>query len=154
MNAVPSRRPPHAPTPRRREGAANERHLRVAPDLRRRRRRARLAVATAVVVTVASLFTLVAFHVVAVQHAFELDALTEQRRSEERRYERLRFEVARRSSPAAVIAAASEQGLVPAVDVDYVDAPLAAPTRGDDAGTRTQQTLAETFDEAKRSLGP
>ncbi|MGQ0824061.1 MAG: hypothetical protein ACT4OX_03335 [Actinomycetota bacterium] len=112
----------------------------------------RWAVWGTAVVTAASLFVLVSFHVLAVQHAFELDDLAAQRATEERRYERLRVEVASRSSPAAIVEAAYAIGMVRASEVEYIEAPLAAP-RGRPSG-RTSDTLGDTWDEAKTSLGP
>ena len=52
----------------------------------------------AALVTVASLFTLVAFHVFAAQSAFTLERLSKERTNEQLRYERLRDQVARLSS--------------------------------------------------------
>jgi cell division protein FtsL len=102
--------------------------------------------------TAVSLFVLVSFHVVAVQHAFELDSLQKQRNEEELRYERLRAEVAALSSPQAVVEAAEAQGMVPAPTVDYLEAPPAAP-RGQPTDDKTARTLVDTADETKR-LGP
>jgi hypothetical protein len=133
-------------------GDSSGHHLRVAPDVARRRRRARLAVWSATLVTILSLFTLVAFHVVAVQHAFELDRLERLQRDEARRYEQLRAEVAARSSPAAIVTAAEAIGMERAPAVEWIDAPPAAPRGQPDA--RTDWTLAETHDEAKPSLDP
>lgn len=148
LGAAPSRRPSQRPTPGRRDGAA---HLRIAPR-NRRRGRARLAMWGASAVTVASLFVLVGFHVVAVQHAFELDHLAAQRADAQRRYERLRYEVALQSSPAVVVEAARAEGLVTAAEVGYLtvpDAPASAPVED-----RTGETLVTTWDEARRSLEP
>src|SRR5207245_9198330 len=68
----------------------------------RRRRRARLAVFGVAAISAASMFVLVAFHVFAVQSAFQLDKLDRQLSVEQRRYGMLRDEVATRSSPEAV----------------------------------------------------
>jgi hypothetical protein len=102
-------------------------------------------------VTVASLFTLVAFHVFAAQSAFTLDELSKQRENEQLRYERLREEVARQSSPEAVISAARALGMVPAERTNILDAPAAAPTA---AQTDPAQAALspETYDETKRAL--
>src|SRR5438105_2406375 len=97
-----------------RDTVAPRDHLRVAPDVRRRRLRARLLMAGIALVTVAALFTLVGFRVVGAQAAFTLDRLTKERTNEQLRYERLREDVARRSSPAAIIAAARRLGMVDA----------------------------------------
>ena len=152
MTAVPSRRRPPAVTPTapRREGSASaDRHLRVATAPRRA---PRWAVWGTAAVTVAALFVLVSFHVLAVQHAFELDDLAAQRAAEERHYERLRVEVATLSSPTAIVEAARDLGMVRAGDVEYIDAPPAAPTGR--PADRTSDTLGDTWDAAKPSLGP
>jgi hypothetical protein len=86
--------------------------LTVAPDGARRRLRARLMVWTAVLVTVASLFTLVSFHVFAAQSAFTLERLSKDRANEQLRYERLREMVASFSSAQTVIAASRNLGMV------------------------------------------
>lgn len=133
--------------------AAPGKHLRIAPDLAGRRRRARLVVWGATSVTCASLFALVAFHVLAVQQSFELDRLNEQRAAEARRYEQLRYEVAALSSPDAIVEAAMARGMEFASGrPQQVEAPLAAPTAPADA--QTSDTLRDTHDGAKSSLGP
>jgi hypothetical protein len=117
----------------------------------RRRRRARLAMWGLGLLTVASIFVLVGFHVVAVQHTFQLDRLARERATEELRYERLREQVATLSAPDAIVAAATKQGMVPAPHVDALVAPQAAPR-----GVRedpTAVTLGKSWDEAKRHLG-
>jgi hypothetical protein len=117
----------------------------------RAQRRARVAVWAITLVSVASIFLLVAFHVVAVQHAFEMDQLAAERTDEERRYERLREQVATLSAPDAIVAAATELGMVPADDVEAIQAPPAAP-RGVKQDP-TADTLGRSWDEAKRHLG-
>ena len=84
MSAQPSPRSnptPHATprpgSPNRGDGARAR--LTVAPEVARRRLRARLLMWGAALVTVASLFTLVAFHVFAAQSAFTLERLSKER---------------------------------------------------------------------------
>ena len=138
------------PEPQRRE-APEPRHLRVAPDVRRRRRRARLLVFVSCVVTVASLFTLVAFHVLAAQSAFTLDHVTTERNNEQLRYQRLRDEVARASSPAQVIAEAQQLGMIPASQVHDISAPAAAPV-GTTPDAVPQSLSPGTYGQAKKAL--
>jgi cell division protein FtsL len=104
------------------------------------------------VVSLVSLFVLVSFHVVAVQHAFELDSLSKQRNAEELRYERLREEVATLSSPQAIVEAAEKRGMVTAPSVQPIEAPPAAP-RGQPTDDKTAQTLKDAASETK-PLGP
>jgi cell division protein FtsL len=116
--------PVHLPRPETRSRA----HLKVAPEVARRRRLTRLAMFGAAVVTVASLFLMVAFQVFAAQSAFRLDHLAKQRSNEELRNQRLREQVAQLSSPGSVFERARQDGLVQ-VPVAYVQAPLAAPKK-------------------------
>src|ERR1700692_2748340 len=100
MSAQLSPRPRHAPP---REGSPNRgdsarARLTVAPEVARRRLRARLLMWASALVTVASLFTLVAFHVFAAQSAFTLERLAKDRANEQLRYERLREQVGSPSS--------------------------------------------------------
>jgi cell division protein FtsL len=133
-----------------REQRARARHLRVAA-VARRQRRARLAVWGTALLTALALFVLVAFHVLAVQHAFSVDQLSEQQRTEELRYERLRAEVATLSSPESIVAAAEALGMVPASSLELVEAPAAAPsaTQPD----RTTSTLGDAHAATKQSIG-
>ena len=101
-------------------------------------------------VTVASLFTLVAFHVFAAQSAFELDKLAKQRTNEQLRYERLRDTVARQSSPDAVIAEAQRLGMVSASGLQFIDAPAAAPRSAASPGPPS--LAAPTYDTTKKAL--
>ena len=103
------------------------------------------------VVTVASLFTLVAFHVLAAQSAFTLDHVTQERNNEQLRYQRLRDEVARASSPAQVIAEAQQLGMVPASNPHYISAPAAAPVATTPDAVPSSLSAA-TYDEAKKAL--
>jgi hypothetical protein len=139
-----------APLPRSRPAPNTRPNLRVAPETRRRRRRARLLVFITCLVTVASLFTLVSFHVFAAQSAFELDKLAKQRTNEQLRYERLRDTVARQSSPDAVIAEAQRLGMVSASGQLFIDAPAAAPQRAASPGPATLS--GTTYDTTKKAL--
>jgi len=142
--------PRRAPAPGRRPEPRAAGHLRVAPDAPRRR--APVAFWVGVAASVAAVFVLVAFHVLAVQHAFAMDRIVEQRRVEEQRYERLRRDVATLSSPEAIVRAAERLGMVVAPTVDYIDVPPAAPTG--ESADETASTLAQSWDDAKGSLGP
>jgi hypothetical protein len=142
---VPAPRP--AATP---ESSPRER-LRVAPNNTARRIRARLLMLGVTVLTIASLFALVGFRVVAAQSAFTLDRLSKERTNEQLRYERLRAEVAQRSSPGAIISSASSRGMVFADRKEFIQAPAAA--RDAKTPTATPKSLAPTsWDEAKRAL--
>jgi cell division protein FtsL len=111
-------------------GLDRERHLRVAPkisrDVLRRRRRARLAVFAVGAISAASMFTLVAFHVFAVQSAFKLDKLNTQLNAEQRQYDLLRDQVAAMSSAEAISRAAYHYGMVRSPNPTVLHAPTAA----------------------------
>jgi cell division protein FtsB len=141
---------PAPPSPPADPSARAEPQLRVAPAARRRR--ARRAVWSSALTLALALFVLVAFHVVAVQNAFELDQLAEQREAEASRYERLRTEFATLSSPAAIVEAARRMGMVPSGEIEYIEAPAAAP-RGQSTDANAS-TLADAHGESKSSLGP
>jgi hypothetical protein len=127
--------------------------LRVAPEVARRRFRARLVVWGTALVTVASLFTLVAFHVFEVQTAFRLEQLSKARNNELLRYERLREEVARNSSAETVIAEATRLGMVEDSSISYVYAPAAA---GHDSpsGTPSSPLSTDAYQKTKAHLDP
>lgn len=125
------------------------RHLHVAPRPAGSRR-ARLVLAAGVVVSVASLFLLVASNVLIVQGQFELVRLADSQEQEQRRYERLRLEVAERSAPSQVVSAAQQLGLVVPERIEYVVAPEAAPPG--ETGDRTASTLGQSWDQVKASL--
>lgn len=156
MSAQPSPRSnpnPHA-TPRpgppsRGDGA---RVLTVAPEVARRRLRARLLVWGAALVTVASLFTLVAFHVFEAQSAFTLERLSKERTNEQLRYERLREMVAELSSAQTVSAAAAKLGMVPGGTVRTVSVPSDGPS-GPTADGQPVKSASPNYAEAKRALG-
>jgi len=125
-----SRPAPHA-TPRpgypnRGDGARAR--LTVAPEVARRRLRARLLMWASALVTVMSLFTLVAFHVFAAQSAFTLERLSKDRANEQLRYERLREQVAKLSSAETVIVLAAKLGMVQSGTVVTLSLPSAKPT--------------------------
>lgn len=156
MSAGAAQRAPHPRrSPARRAPAkvapaeARPRHLRVAPRPAGGRR-ARLVLAAGVVVSVASLFLLVASNVLIAQGQFELVRLADSQEQEQRRYERLRLEVAERSAPSQVVSAAQQLGLVVPERIEYVVAPEAAPPG--ETGDRTASTLGQSWDQVKASL--
>lgn len=73
----------------------------------RQRRRARFAVAGVAVISAASMFLLVTFHVFAAQAAFKLDKLESERATAQRENELLREKVASRSSATEIFNAAA-----------------------------------------------
>jgi hypothetical protein len=106
---------------------------------------------TVALATIASLFALVGFRVVAAQSSFTLDRLSKERANEQLRYERLRAEVAQRSSPGAIISSAFSRGMVFANRKEFIQAPAAA--AGGMTPTATPKSLAPTsWDKAKRAL--
>jgi hypothetical protein len=124
----------------------------VAPEVARRRLRARLMVWTAVLVTVASLFTLVAFHVFAAQSAFTLERLSKDRANEQLRYERLREQVASLSSAQNVIVASKGLGMVPGNSV--IELPAGATAPPPPTGDEFPRSSIESYDQTKNALDP
>lgn len=103
--------------------------------------------------TVASLFTLVAFHVFEAQSAFTLERLSKERMNEQLRYQRLRQDVASESSASTVIAASDKFGMVPAPSPVTLTVPPAQRT------SRQQQPVVpapsvKDYANAKRALEP
>lgn len=94
----------------------------LTPEARLRRHRRRVFIAGTIAVV--SLFALVVFHAVLTQNQFELERLREQANAEQARFDRLRLQVAELESPARVVAAAHELGMVQPPEVRYL-----APTR-------------------------
>jgi hypothetical protein len=117
--------------------APRERHLRAVPP--RRRRQPRLGLWIGSVVTVVSLFLLVAFNVFMVQGQFELDRIDQQRAIEQQEYARLRDQVAKLSAPDEIVGKARANGMVESARVTQISAPTAgasAPPRDDTATTQ------------------
>jgi cell division protein FtsL len=106
----------------------------------------------AALVTVASLFTLVSFHVFAAQSAFTLERLSKERTNEQLRYQRLRLQVASLSSAQTVIKASERLGMVPGSHVVTLSVPSAGPVSAvaDPISPDTQNDYPKT----KRALGP
>jgi hypothetical protein len=127
-----------------------ERHLRAVPP-RRRARPHRPALWLGSVVSVASLFLLVAFNVMMVQGQFTLDRIANQRDTEQNNYEHLRAEVAALGAPDAIVSQALRLGLVNGPGPIYIQAPSAAPSGP--SGDQTATTLRTTATKAKGSIG-
>ncbi len=107
----------------------------------------------AAVFTAGALLTVVTFHVLAAQSAFTLDHLAQQRTNEQLRYQRLRDEVARLSSPGTVVAEARKLGMAPASQVPMLAAPAVTPVATPTTAPldRAPQTL-RSWDDTKKHL--
>jgi len=130
--------PQRAPAPRPRP-AERPNHLRVvAPSERARRRR--VTPGMAVLLTAGLFATLLAVavaHTVLVEGQVRLDELDSQLVQEQARYQELRAELAERESPARIVQAANDMGMVTPDDLKYLqpptpDASAVGPTTGDD----------------------
>lgn len=95
-------------------------------------RRARLMVGTVVVVAALAFFGVVAAHVAITQRQFQLEQLERDGNELQADYDRLRLQVAELESPARVVAAAQELGLVQPEEVVYLT-PEAPPSAAADA---------------------
>ena len=115
------------PLPAEEEDAERSGQLRVAPrtalEMARRRRRARLALLGVGAISAASMFGLVAFHVFAVQSAFQLDKLDRELSTQQRQYGLLRAQVDQKSSPEAIATAAERLGMVRSQSVTALHVP-------------------------------
>ena len=87
-----------------------------------------------------TLFAVVGFNVVLAQHQIELQSLQRKLQAEETRYYELRNDVAQASSPASVVAKATQLGLVHSPET-YLSAPIPPPAVGP---TDTAETLLKT----------
>jgi cell division protein FtsL len=128
--AVAPERAPQRPRPE-----ARPNHLRVVAPTERVRRR--LTPATAVILTAALFATLLAVavaHTVLVQGQVRLDELDAQLSAEQARYQELRKDVAELESPARVVGAAQEQGMVIPEDLQYLQPPAMEVAATADAG--------------------
>jgi hypothetical protein len=104
------------------------------------------------IVSVASLFLLVAFNVLMVQGQFDLERLAEERTLEQKQYEKLRDEVARLAAPGSIVPKATALGLVAASGTRFVHAPAAGAMRPERDQTVTTQN--ETRRAAKSAIDP
>jgi hypothetical protein len=151
--------PRRAPAPPGRP-AARAPHLRVVDrDAVRRERRVRRAVLPFAVVSVASIFTAVAFHAFLAQSQFELDRLGRRTVAAQRRYEQDRLVVATRAAPEQIVKRARELGMVPAASVRYLSPPppeggqaSAASAASEASGADTSSTLAQQWGKVKPHL--
>ncbi len=160
---TPAVAPEHAPVPRPRP-AERPNHLRVvAPSERVRRRR--ITPAMAVILTAALFATLLAVavaHTVLVEGQVRLDRLDARLVEEQARYQELRTQVAELESPARIVQAAQQQGMVTPDDLVYLQPPApdpstVGPTTGDDDEPVADPTVGDDPDrgwsEMKRLLG-
>ena len=113
---------PGQPSPR---PAGAPRHLRVVRDDElaavRRRRRLRVGSVVSVVFVIALLFVAVGMHVMLAQNQFRLDQLDKKAAAEQAKYQQLRLQVDRLSSPQAIVGAAEGRlGMVPAQSVTFL----------------------------------
>lgn len=103
-------------------GARRHLHL-VDGDAARRERRTRLLVRGAALLVVVTVLVVVAFHAVIAEGQVRLERLTRETAAEQRRYELRRAEVAARSAPEAIVARATQLGMVPSDGVRSVGVP-------------------------------
>ncbi|MFL6204500.1 MAG: hypothetical protein ACJ739_04045 [Acidimicrobiales bacterium] len=130
---LPSTRPAPRPRP-----AERPDHLRVVAPSERARRH--LTPGMAVVLTAAMFATLLALavaHTVLVEGQVRLDHLDSQLVEEQARYQEMRTDVAELESPARIVQAAHDMGMVSPADLKYLQPPApdvstVGPTTGDE----------------------
>jgi hypothetical protein len=107
----------------------------------------------AALVTVASLFTLVAFHVFAAQSAFTLERLSKERTNEQFRNQRLRLAVANASSASVVIKASEDFGMVEGSGVITLTVPPGRHTNSPSLVVAAPSSVKD-WSETKQALEP
>lgn len=143
LAAAPARRPAPRPVPEERG-----RHLRVVAPAERVRRR--LTPALGVLLTAglfALLFAVAIAHTLLVQGQIRLDAIDADLATEQARYQELRNEVAAMESPARIVGAAQELGMVIPEDLVYLQ-PEAEPlvtSTPDTGGTSSTGAPVDTM---------
>lgn len=141
------------PAPRRPDPPARPRLQLVDGRAHLRRRRFRRLVWLAALVSAGSLFLMVAFHVELAETQVELERVQEATTLEQRRYERLRLEVAEAAAPERIVSVARERlGMVQPVETRYLQVPATPGDAAPDPVTATASTLAETWGEVKPHL--
>lgn len=147
--AVPARAR-HAAEPAHAPGEPEGRHLRVVDEkAARRERQLRRGIWLFGLVSVVSVFVVVAFHVMVAQSQLQLDRLTRQTAVQQQRYERLRLEVAQLSAPQRIAKRAEELGMQPGGPSTFITVPEAGASRP------TQDPTSSTADyqKVKQHLG-
>ncbi len=151
--------PQPAPSPRTRP-AERPNHLRVVAPAERVRRR--LTPATGVLLSIAVFLTLLAVAIaqtVLVQGQGRLDHRDAQLSEEQARYQELRKDVAELESPARIVDAAHQQGMVTPDDLIYLQPPAPDPsavgtTSGDDDEPAADPTVEATPDRTWSEVKP
>ena len=150
LRAQAAPQPSPAPRP-----ARPPRHLEVAPDhsAKQSRRRAltRALVGLGLLITVLSLFIIVASNVVMAQQSYELGTVRDRQREATRRNAELRAEVAELSSPSRIVEQAEALGMIHAerfgfveADVEPADGVAAEPV--DEVAQTLEDTAGKTRD--------
>ena len=148
--AVPAPAIDPDPDPERDRDREGRRHLRVAPDSVRRRRHVRIAAAAAAVSISATLFAVVGFNVELAQNQIKLQKLQKELLTEQTRYYDSRNEVAARSAPSRIVAAATARGLVQLTPT-YLTSDIKPPPPD---STGTSPVLQKATAATKDSLDP
>ncbi len=114
---------PHAPNPATTPDAPG-RHLRVVDErAARRERQLRRGIWLFGLVSVVSVFVVVAFHVMVAQSQLQLDRLTRQGAQQQQKYEQLRLQVATLSAPGRIAKRAEELGMRPGGPSTFITVP-------------------------------
>jgi uncharacterized protein (DUF58 family) len=108
----------------------------------------------AALLTVASLFTLVAFHVFAAQSAFTLERLSKERTNEQLRNQRLRLAVANASSASVVIKASEKFGMIEGSGVITLTVPPGKRTHNAQPAVLAAPSSVKDWSETKQALEP
>jgi cell division protein FtsL len=100
-------------------------------------------------ISVVSVFVVVAFHVMVAQSQLQLYRLTRQASVQQQRYERLRLEVASLSAPPRIAKRAEELGMQPGGPSTF----LTVPDSGVSATGRNPTSSTSDYQKVKQHLG-
>lgn len=132
------------PRPAPHERPEPSRHLRVVDErAARRQRQVRRGIVLFGLVSVVSVFVVVALHVMVAQGQLELDRLNRRTTVEQQQYERLRLEVAQLSAPTRVATRARQLGMVPGGGSTFVTVP-------DASGPQSQSPPSSTTEDYQK----
>jgi cell division protein FtsL len=137
----------HAPSPAPARDEPAGRHLRVVDErVARRERQMRRGIWLFGLVSVVSVFVVVAFHVVVAQSQLQLDRLTRQASQQQQQYERLRLEVAALAAPPRIAKRAEELGMQlggPSTFITVPESGASPPQRNPTSSTADYQKVKQ-----------
>ncbi|MBV8952127.1 MAG: cell division protein FtsL [Actinobacteria bacterium] len=124
-----------------------DRHLRVVDEkAARRERQLRVGIWVFGLVSVVSVFVVVAFHVMVAQSQLQLDRLNRQVTAQQQQYERLELQAAQLSSPDRIATRAEQLGMQPGGPSTFITVPesgASRPAQGPTSSTADYQKVKQ-----------